>query len=231
MSLPALLRRLPTASWTAESFDVFIGPPVQMNRVVQNNKIIAETRTAIAQSGIGVGVRAGAPKPDITSVEAFKQTLLHAKSIGYLKQDGTSGAYLHGLFERLGIADMIKSKIVRPETDIVSELVAKGEIELGLVVITQIMTTPGVDLVGPLPREVQSYVRWSGGVSANSAAPQRGEGIDQVPDGSSSLAGAEGARNGAWVTTSCSISLQEGHSRRPGANQCFRVKGKSCCRM
>jgi molybdate transport system substrate-binding protein len=155
-----------------ESFDVFIGPPVQMNRVVQNNKIIAETRTAIAQSGIGVGVRAGAPKPDITSVEAFKQTLLNAKSIGYLKQDGTSGAYLHGLFERLGIADMIKPKIVRPETDIVSELVAKGEIELGMVVITQIMTTPGVDLVGPLPREVQSYVKWSGGVSANSAAPQ-----------------------------------------------------------
>ena len=155
-----------------ESFDVFIGPPVQIDRVAQNNKIIAETQTAIAQSEIGVGVRAGAPKPDITSVEAFKQTLLNAKSIGYLKQDGTSGAYLHGLFERLGIADTIKSKIVRPETDIVSELVAKGEIELGMVVITQIMTTPGVDLVGPLPREVQSYVRWSGGVSANSAAPQ-----------------------------------------------------------
>jgi molybdate transport system substrate-binding protein len=154
-----------------ESFDVFIGPPVQMDRVVQSKKIIAETRTAIAHSGIGVGVRAGAPKPDITSVDAFKQTLLKAKSIGYLKQEGTSGAYLHGLFERLGIADATKSKIVRPETDVVSELVAKGEIELGMVVITQIMTTPGVDLVGPLPREVQSYVRWSGGVSANSAAP------------------------------------------------------------
>jgi molybdate transport system substrate-binding protein len=155
-----------------ESFDVFIGPPVQMDRVVQSKKIIAETRTAIAHSGIGVGVRAGAPKPDITSVDAFKQTLLKAKSIGYLKQEGTSGAYLHGLFERLGIADATKSKIVRPETDVVSELIAKGEIELGMVVITQIMTTPGVDLVGPLPREVQSYVRWSGGVSANSAAPQ-----------------------------------------------------------
>jgi molybdate transport system substrate-binding protein len=154
-----------------ESFDVFIGPPAQMKRVVQHKKIIAETRTAIAHSGIGVGVRAGAPKPDITSVDAFKQTLLKAKSIGYLKQEGTSGAYLHGLFERLGIADATKSKIVRPETDVVSELVAKGEIELGMVVITQIMTTPGVDLVGPLPREVQSYVRWSGGVSANSAAP------------------------------------------------------------
>src|SRR5581483_995082 len=91
---------------------------------------------------------------------------------GYLKQDGTSGAYLHGLFERLGIADTIRSKVVRPETDIVSELVAKGEIELGMVVITQIMTTPGVDLVGPIPHEIQSYVRWSGGVGTSSAAQQ-----------------------------------------------------------
>ena len=155
-----------------EAFDIFIGPPDQMNRVLQNNKILAETRTAVARSGIGVEVRAGAPRPDISSVEAFKSALLNAKSIGYLKQDGTSGAYLQGVFERLGILGAIKSKTLRPETDIVSELVAKGEIELGMVVTTQIMTTPGVELVGPIPREIQSYVSWSGAVSANSAAPQ-----------------------------------------------------------
>ena len=79
---------------------------------------------------------------------------------------------MHGLFERLEIADAIRSKVVRPETDIVSELVAKGEIELGLVVTTQIRTTPGVELVGPIPHEVQSYVRWSGGVSTNSKVQQ-----------------------------------------------------------
>ena len=84
-----------------------------------------------------MGVRAGAAKPDISSAEAFKSALLNAKSVGYLKQDGTSGAYLHGLFEQLGILDAIKSKVVRPETDIVSELVAKGEIELGMVVMTR----------------------------------------------------------------------------------------------
>jgi len=155
-----------------ESFDIFIGPPVQMNRVMQNKKVMADTRTAIAHSGIGLEVRAGAPKPDIGTVDAFKQALLKANSIGYLKQEGTSGAYLHGLFERLGIAEAIRHKIVRPEKDIVSELVAKGEIGLGMVVITQIMTTPGVDLVGPIPHEVQSYVRWSGGVSTNSTAPK-----------------------------------------------------------
>ena len=155
-----------------EAFDIFVGPPAQMNRVVQNGKVLAETRIAIAHSGIGVEVRAGASKPNISSVEAFKSTLLNAKSIGYLKQDGTSGAYLHNLFARLGILEAIKSKVSRPETDIVSELVAKGEIELGMVVTTQIMTTPGVELVGPIPNEIQSYVRWSGAVSASSASPQ-----------------------------------------------------------
>jgi molybdate transport system substrate-binding protein len=141
-----------------ESFDVFVGPPVQIERLIKNNKVIAGTRTPIAHSGIGVEVRAGAARPDISTVDAFKRALLNAKSIGYLKQEGTSGAYLHGLFERLGIAEAIKSKVTRPETDIVSELVAKGEIELGMVVITQIMTTPGVALVGPVPQEFQSYV-------------------------------------------------------------------------
>jgi molybdate transport system substrate-binding protein len=170
-----------------ERFDVFIGPPVQMDRAIQNNKIIADTRTAIARSGIGVEVRAGAPKPDISSVEAFKRALVNAKSIGYLKQEGTSGAYLHGLFERLGIAEALKSKVVRPETDIVSELVAKGEIELGMVVITQIMTTPGVELVGPIPRELQYYVRWSGGVSANSAAPEVAKELIRLLTGTTAL--------------------------------------------
>ncbi len=154
-----------------ESFDIFVGPPVQIDRLIKSNKIVAGSRTPIAHSGIGVEVRAGAPKPDISTVDAFKRALLNAKSIGYLKQEGTSGAYLAGLFDRLGISEAIKSKVVRPETDIVSELVAKGEIELGMVVITQIMTTPGVELVGPIPQELQSYVRWNGGVSTNSAAP------------------------------------------------------------
>jgi molybdate transport system substrate-binding protein len=155
-----------------ESFDIFVGPPVQIERLIKNNKVIAGTRTPIAHSGIGVEVRAGAAKPDISTVDAFQRALLNAKSIGYLKQEGTSGAYLHGLFERLGISEAIKSKVIRPETDVVSELVAKGEIELGMVVITQIMTTPGVELVGPIPEKLQSYVRWSGAVSANSAAPE-----------------------------------------------------------
>jgi molybdate transport system substrate-binding protein len=155
-----------------ERFDIFVGPPVQVERLIKANKVVAATRTPIARSGIGVQVRAGTLKPEISTVDAFKRALLNAKSIGYLKQAGTSGAYLHGLIDRLGISAAIQHKVVRPETDIVSEMVAKGEIELGMVVITQIMTTPGVELVGPIPAEIQSYVRWSGAVATDSAAPE-----------------------------------------------------------
>jgi molybdate transport system substrate-binding protein len=94
------------------------------------------------------------------------RALLDAKSIAYLRVG--SGIYVASLLDRLGIAEAIKSKVTRPESDIASELVAKGEVELGMVVITQILTTPGVDLVGPLPPEMQSYVVFTAGVCASS---------------------------------------------------------------
>jgi len=139
-----------------------------MDVLIQRGTIIEDTRTALVRSGIGMEVRAGAPKPDISSVDAFKRALLNAKSIGYLPTG--SGAYLAGLLEQLGIADAIKAKVTRPETNIVSEMVAKGELEIGMVVITQILTTPGVDFVGPLPPELQHYIEFVAGVSANSKA-------------------------------------------------------------
>ena len=153
-----------------ETFDVLISGAGPVDDWIKDGKIVATTRTDIARSGIGVEVRAGARKHDISSVEAFKRALLDARSIAYLKSG--SGIYVAGLLERLGIADAIKSKVTRPDSDIVSELVAKGEIELGMVVITQILTTPGVDLVGPLPAEIQSYVAFTAGISADSKAPE-----------------------------------------------------------
>jgi molybdate transport system substrate-binding protein len=153
-----------------EPFDILISGSAPVDEWIKQGKIHAETRTDIARSAIGVGVRAGARKPDITSVEAFKRALLEAKSIAYLKVG--SGIYMAGLLERLGIADAIKSKVTRPDSDIVTELVAKGEIELGIVVVTQILTTPGVELVGPLPPEIQSYVTFTAGISASSKAPE-----------------------------------------------------------
>jgi molybdate transport system substrate-binding protein len=165
--LPAAFARRANAG---EPFDILISGSAPVDEWIKAGKIIAETRTDIARSGIGVEVRAGARKPDIGSVEAFKRALIDAKSIAYLRAG--SGIYVAGLLERLGIAEAIKSKVMRPESDIVSELVAKGEVELGMVVITQILTTPGVELVGPLPPELQSYVTFTAGISANSKVPE-----------------------------------------------------------
>ena len=153
-----------------ETFDVLVASPQQIDTLIRQGKIIAETKTSLARSGIGVAIRAGAEKPGISSIEDFKNALLNAKSIAYLKE-GQSGIYVDGLIKRLGLADALKSKIVRPDRDIVSQLVANGEVELGLVVITQILTTPGVELAGPLPREIQSFVEFVAGVSTNSKVP------------------------------------------------------------
>ena len=149
-----------------EPFDVFVSTPSTMEGLFNEGKLIAETRTNLVRSGTGVEVRAGAPKPDISSVEAFKRALLNAKSIGYLRVGGVPQ-----LVDRLGITDAIKAKVMIPDTDAVSELVAKGELELGVVVITQILTTPGVELVGPLPPEIQFYTVFVAGISANSQVP------------------------------------------------------------
>ena len=152
-----------------EPFDFIVAAPAQIDDLIKEGKVAAHSRTNLARSGIGVAVRAGAPKPDIGSVDAFKRTLLNAKSIAYLKE-GQSGVYLAAMIERLGLAGALESKTTRPDTDIVSQLVARGEVELGMVVVTQILTTPGVALAGALPRELQSYIVFTAGVAANSPA-------------------------------------------------------------
>jgi len=149
-----------------EPFDVIIRGTEGIDLMIKEGKIAAETRTTLLHSGMGLEVRAGAPRPDISSVESFKRALLNAKSIGYIKANG-----VQDLIERLGLTDNIRSKVMTPDTDIVSELVAKGELELGIVVTTQILTTSGVELVGPLPPEIQYDFPFAAGVSANSKAP------------------------------------------------------------
>jgi len=158
---------------SGDAVDLVISGSAPIDTWIKEGKVVAATRTEIARSGIGVAVRAGARKPDVSSVEAFTRTLLDAKSIAFLRVG--SGIHVAGVLERLGIADAVRSKVTRPESDIVSELVGKGQIELGLVVMTQILTTPGVDLVGPLPPELQSYVVFTAGVSATSKVPAAGE--------------------------------------------------------
>lgn len=147
--------------------DIVILQPRLIDELIRDGKLVAETRTNLVRTGIGVEVRTGARKPDISSVEAFKRALLDAKSIAYLKR-GVESTYLDEMLGQLGIVDAVDAKLSRLETDTVSVLTAKGEIELGIAIITQIVTTPGVELVGPFPPELQRYYVFPGAISTTS---------------------------------------------------------------
>jgi molybdate transport system substrate-binding protein len=154
-----------------EAFDLAVLVNFQADEMIQKGKLASDTRADIMKAGIGVAVRRGASIPDIGTVEAFKQTLLAAKSITYLKE-GASTIYLDGLFARMGLADSLRSKTIKPETESVSEAVAAGDVELGMIVIPNIISVPGAQLVGPLPEEIQSYVVFTAAVAANSPNQQ-----------------------------------------------------------
>ena len=153
-----------------EAFDIAVATPQQIDALVKDGKLIADTRADLTKAGIGVEVKKGAPKPDISTVDAFKRAMLNAKTIGYLKI-GTSGAMAAAALAKLGLTEAVKDKLILPEDDVVSEMVAEGKIEIGMVNISQIITTAGVDLVGPLPADIQSYIIFTGGVSTKSANP------------------------------------------------------------
>ena len=151
-----------------EAFDVAIITPKVIGDLVQKGKIASGSRTDLAKVGIGVAVKQGAPLPDIKTVEAFKRTLLAAKSVAYIdpKAGGSSGIYFDGLLERLGIADQIRPKAKLKQGGYVADLVASGEAELAVHQISEIVPVKGVVLVGPLPAEVQNLTTYSAGLSA-----------------------------------------------------------------
>ena len=150
-----------------EPFDLAVLVDFQINDLIKSGKLLADSRADIMSSGIGVAVKRGAQKPDIATVEAFKQTLLKAKSVTYLKE-GASTIHLRKLFDRLGISDAVKGKAVETDGEMVSELVAGGKVELGLIVVPNIMSVPGAELVGPLPKELNSIVMFTAGVATAS---------------------------------------------------------------
>lgn len=127
-------------------------------------------RYDLATCGVGVAVKAGAPRPDIATGEALRRAVLAAGSIVY--SHGPSGVYLAGLFERMGIAREIESRVRRVAGEPAGVLVARGEAELGFQQICELLPVPGIDLVGPLPSEVQETTTFSAGLHARARAPE-----------------------------------------------------------
>jgi len=156
-----------------EAFDVAVITPGVLNDLASKKKVAADSRANVARVGVGVVVKEGAPSPDISSVDAFKRALLTAKSVAYIDpaSGGSSGIYLAGLFDKLGIADEIKPKAKLKKGGYVAELIANGEAELGLHQISEILPVKGVKLVGPLPAEIQNYTTYTAAVGADAKQP------------------------------------------------------------
>jgi molybdate transport system substrate-binding protein len=151
-----------------EAFDVTFLSPGAVDDLVKKGKVADGSRVNIARVGVGVMVKEGAPKPDVATVEAFKQAVLAAKSVAYIDpaSGGSSGIYVAKLLEQLGIADQVKPKAKLKQGGHVADLIASGEAELGIHQISEIVPDKGVTLIGPLPKEIQNYTTYAAGVAS-----------------------------------------------------------------
>jgi molybdate transport system substrate-binding protein len=150
-----------------EMFDVAVLTPEAIDGLIKVGKVVAGSRADLAKTGVGVVVKAGAPLPDISTVDAFKRALLAAKSVAYIDPaaGGSSGIYVAKLLERLGIAKEVNAKAVLVHGGEVATHIADGEAELGIHQISEILPVKGTTLVGPLPPEIQNFTVYSAGLS------------------------------------------------------------------
>jgi molybdate transport system substrate-binding protein len=153
-----------------EVVDLVILSGPDIDNLIAQGKIVPGSRTPLLRSEVGVCVKSGAPRPDISTPDAVKRTLLAAKSIGY--SSGPSGVYLVGLFQRMGIADEMKAKSTVPAPGVaVGELVARGEVELGFHQVSELLPVAGIDFLGPLPAPIQGTTVFTGGIQPGAAQP------------------------------------------------------------
>ena len=152
-----------------EYFDVVVIPPLVLGPYL-GNRVVESSAKAVARAGIGVAIKQGALVPDISTVDAFKKSLLAARAIAYTDpaSGGTAGTYLAGLFEKMGIAAELKSKSVLVKGGLAAEKLITGEAEIALQPSSELLAVPGAVLVGPIPLDVQQYIAYSGGVSVAS---------------------------------------------------------------
>jgi molybdate transport system substrate-binding protein len=186
-----IMKRIPAG----EVHDLIIVSSTELDELIKQGKIAAGSRLDIAKSGIGVAVRAGAPKPDVGSAEALKKTLLAAKTVGYTS--GPSGVYMAGLVERMGIAAEVKAKFRSvPSGGTIGTIVAAGDCEIGFQQVSELVHIKGIDYVGPLPKDIQRITVFSTGVHTNATNPDGAKALARflaapAADGTIKAAGLE----------------------------------------
>jgi molybdate transport system substrate-binding protein len=165
-SSPDIMKR----AKAGESADLFILASGSVDELIKVGKVVPGSRVDLAKSGMGIAVRAGAPRADISSSDAVKRALLAAKSIGY--SGGASGAYVTELFQRMGIAEELKPKLRQAPPGVpVGALVARGEVEIGLHQMSELLPVAGIDILGPLPADIQQFTVFAAGVSTGAKTP------------------------------------------------------------
>jgi molybdate transport system substrate-binding protein len=158
------------------AFDVAIVTRAAIDDLAKQGKIVPDSRADIGRSGLGVAVREGAPKPDISTVDGFKRALLSAKSL-VRSTEGTSGLYFEKLLDRLGIAEEMRGKIRLGPSGRVAEFVVRGEVEMAVQQVSELLPVQGAEFVGPFPPELQLYTIFSAGVSTASKSPEAAEAL------------------------------------------------------
>jgi len=161
-----------------ESFDAVVGNPPTIETLIKSGKVVPGSRADLGRAGLGVAVRAGAPKPDISTVEAFKKALLAAKTVAYSGK-GASGIYFAGLLDRLGIKADMQGKLKPMGGEDIVAVVARGEADMVVVVATRIADEPGVDVVGPIPEALQTKIGFAAGLSATTKQPAAAKALIQ----------------------------------------------------
>jgi molybdate transport system substrate-binding protein len=175
-SMGTTVNAIPVRLERGEPADVLIMVGYALGDLIKQGKVTADSRVDLVKSPIGMVVRAGAPKPDISSADALKRTLLAAKSIAY--SDSASGVYVSTeLFPKLGITDEVKGKHRAIPAEPVAGVVARGEAEIGFQQISELLPVAGVDIVGQLPPEVQKITVFSAGIAAVSKEPEAGKAL------------------------------------------------------
>jgi molybdate transport system substrate-binding protein len=154
-----------------EPVDVVIMADSALDGFIRDGRVVAASRVDLVRSEIGMAVRAGAPRPDVSTTELFKRALLQAKSIAY--SASVSGVYLSTeVFQRLGIADAVLPKSRRIEGERVGTVIARGDAEIGFQQVSELLPVPGIELIGPLPPEIQRVTVFSAAIAKSAGAPE-----------------------------------------------------------